>query len=206
MRLMDSILFCGVLLIGIACRSIDLSALPSPPADLGNEKPIPDGLEIYIFEFENLSQLGSLEFVRSLSENNLSGLTRNDLMRADVIITEEDIVTFDWTTQKIILSDSIRQQYISKDLLLPPFSVFVVSFDGKPLFSGKLLWVHSATYFATPTLYVSSPVETSNEDELAMYIRPHSVVYLEKETEGVLPIDDQNLAERIRDHLELNGK
>jgi hypothetical protein len=202
MKLMCLILLFGTLLIGIACSSSS-----SPNLGTQNEEYGKTRFEIHIFEFDNLNKLGPPEIVNAISENDPSVLNSYDLVKADVIITEEDILTYDWTIQEIVLNDSFRERYISEDTFLSDFSVFIVSFKGKPLFSGKILRTYSPLYLETPILYVSPPQGASAEDGLVVYLRPNSVVFQQGEDlETVFPIKDFFLAEQVRDHLRLSGK
>lgn len=201
-----SLLICGVLLVEVACNTKDLSVLASSNPNLQHERQKQHGFEIYIFDVENLSEALSPEIVEALSENNLSTLSSNNLIRADMVITEGDIITYDWGSQKIVLRDAFRQRYISRELLWSPFSVFIVLFERKPLFSGKLLWTFSASGSRAPVLYVPSSVMAASGDELTIYVRPHSVIYLEEDMNVVFPIEDAKLVEQIRAHLEENGK
>lgn len=198
---------CGILSMGIACSSTDSLAQASPTPVQQDDEQSQGGFEIYVFEYDNLSELGSPETIRAVSENDTSVLNSNDLAEADVIITEDDILTYDWTTQKIVLRDTFRKQYTSEDPYLSDFSIFVVSFDGNPLISGRLLITISPVRTETPILYISPPLLAPSEDGLVLYLRPKSMIFQsEGDLETVFPIEDHDLAEQIREHLEINGK
>lgn len=186
-----SLLLFGLLLIGIACSSSEEHG----------------GLQIYVFDNENRSNLGSPETAQAVSENNLSVLNSDDLATADIIITEEDILTYNWTIQKIVLSDTFREGYMSEEPFLSPGSVFIASFKGRPLFGGTVLTTSSPFRLETPILYVSPPLlEASGAEGLVVYLRPHSVTFLPEDEESVFPIADHELVEQLREHLQSNGK
>jgi hypothetical protein len=172
-----------------------------------------DGLVIYVIEAETLLN-PSEEIAAAFDEDDLSALTNNDLAKADIVITEEDILTYDWKTQKIVLSNTFRKPYTddsfsSNPLSAPlsPFSAFIVSFNGEPLFSGTVLPIVTATWYETPVLYVDDFSIISDEDGLVLYLRPSTMIIgREDNLDTVFPIVDQELAEEIRQHFEANGK
>jgi hypothetical protein len=206
-RVMYSLLLYTVLLIGIACTPNDSSALTAARPDQQNEEQEQDGLEIRVFEFANLSNLGSPETVLAVSQNNLSLLNNDDLAKADIVITEEDILTYDWSTQKLVLDNTFRERYGIAGSILSDFSIFIVSFKGKPLFSGMVLPIFSQMRREIPILYVVPPLlESPGEDGLVVYLKPQTLVIGQEDEESEFPIVDRELAEQIREHLQMNGK
>jgi hypothetical protein len=184
-----------ILFIVPGCDGVSFPS-PAPPTT---------GLEIFVFEYKNHQKLGGK--FESFAENDLSSLNQDDLRLADIIVSENDIVSYDWASQKIILKNRDSQPSNSIGSFIQDYSVFIVSFQDEPLFSGLVLYTISPYLPDTPVLYVTPKSMTPEVDGLVVYLRPpYNPVFSDGNAGSPFPGEDTELAERLREHLESVGK
>ena len=166
-----------------------------------------DRFQIYIFEFNEFSKLDDPIFIDAASGNDLSVINNDDLGRANLIINEDDILFYNWNTQEIALNDVFREKYLTEQPFLSDFSIFILTFQGRPLFSGKILTTMSPLYVESPVLYISSPIGNEEREKLIVYLRPQGTVFRDGSELGVeFPFGDETIREQVRQYLLSIGK
>jgi hypothetical protein len=187
----------GILFFASACGSFP---------DLQPSDKVTNRMEIFIYEDDSHEKLGSEKF-GFIVNNDLSSLNPSDLETADIVITEDDIVSYDWALQKIVLKNRESRQIDLNGSFISDYSAFIIAFDGKPLFSGLVLLTISPNAIDSPVLYVEPTSFTPDLDGLVVYLRPqYDIIFPDNIAESPFPGEDKELAEQLRNHLEAVGK
>ncbi len=156
---------------------------------------------IHVFEPGSLGTLGYSV------ESSWPLLQQADLSKSTFVITEDDIVSYDWTHQHLKLSSQLRKKYEAEYLtFLADFSPFVVTIDQQPVLGGMILKQFSPLAVDYPVMYVLNGPAYPEEDELSIALRPIHDYRRKLDAPSSFPASDAQLTESVRRHLVEIGK
>lgn len=134
-------------------------------------------------------------------ENSWRKLLSIDLNKNDLLLTENNIVSYDWVVQKIITTDEFRAQYDSGEPHSSDYSWFVIALDGEAVCGGGILPEISTVGAKIPVIYVSSSLLHAEHDNLELLLRPNAF-----DKKPLFPVNDPTISERIQQHFSKVGK
>ncbi len=122
------------------------------------------------------------------------------------VITEQDIISYDWDHQILKLDQKLRLRYeASAADFLRDFSPFVVTFDGERLFGGMIIQPFSPLALKYPVLYVLNGPQYEPTEELSIALRSTHNHPVKFDTIALFPGNDAT-AKRLRERLMKLGK
>lgn len=134
-------------------------------------------------------------------------LQQADLSTSAFVITEDDIVSYDWTHQQLMLTSQLRKKYeVESMTFLADFSPFVVTIDQQPVFGGMILKQFSPLAIDFPVLYVLNGPAHPDEDLLSIALRPTHDYQRKLDAPSSFPSSDSQLADSVRQHFVEIGK
>ena len=169
----------------------------------GIEKNTTDGaFEIHLFKEASVTTSVS----SPIEWQNVDGwkpLLEADLSTSDFVITEADIIDYDWNIQKITFRHDMGEHQLGGALFEEEYDYFVIALDKQPIIGGGTMHDMSPVVVRIPVMYVST-IPPSGIDNLEIYLRLHSWIYLDEEVP--FPSDDFEIVERVRQRLRRIGK
>ncbi len=148
---------------------------------------------IHIFDIRNPVIPEGIDFQ---SENSWRKLLTIDLNQSDLVINEEDIKFYDWSSQKITLENDAGMRFVTEQPQSPGFSYFVIAINGKSVSAGGILSESSAVGANLPILYI--PDDPINSDPFNLVLRSTTDITNQNPR---FPVDDPAVAEEIRQYF-----
>jgi len=151
---------------------------------------------IYIFDPGSLGTLGYSV------ESSWPLLQKVDLNTKTLVITEQDIVSYDWTHQILELNESFRLRYEeSASSFLADFSPFVVTLADEPVFGGMIIQPFSPLAIDYPVLYVLNDPQYQSSRTLSIALRPVHDYRAKFDAMSPFPGTNPVVNERVRQRL-----
>ncbi len=205
--IIQTALLCGAVALTAACVANPTPIMTDQPSTVQSSLSIEGGkmhtsvFEVHVFEPGSLGTLGYSV------ESSWPLLQQADLDKSVFVITEDDIASYDWTSQTLKLSSELRKKYEADYLnFLANFSPFVVTIDRKPVFGGMILLQFSPLAIKYPVIYVLSGPTYPEEDELSIALRPTHDYRAKLDAPSSFPASDPALTESVRRRFAEIGK
>lgn len=154
-----------------------------------------DQIMIHIFAYGNPAIPDSVNWA---DEDGWEPLLELDLDSSDLLITEDDIVHYDWNSHTLLLDGDSRPPAEDENL---DFSAFVLTLGETPIIGGVVLSEISAVRTNIPVIYYS-PVIYPEGTELELKLRASTGFNASSLFSKIDPV----IAERIRQRMLEIGK
>lgn len=158
-----------------------------------NEATIDAPISIHLFEYNNPAILTPID---KGEENGWKPLLNVDLNQSDVVIREEQIISYDWSSHHILLSSELKEP-LQYDEPLPQYAYFVFALGDKPVVGGIILPSFSAVGSQIPVLYFSHPLIHPENEGIELHLSEGSYLV----ADPLFPLDDLDIVEQVKSRL-----